>query len=132
MVAGAGLGASVLGGVTNLTSDTIAQNYALRKCKEADDKIKNDQERSANLERSETRLTNAIVFLTKEAEDSKTDITTIMKSASVTSKGMKVFSIVRNTVGFARAGYRGVGAVEWRLEEQLGKPVELSLLLGLV
>lgn len=67
MVAGAGLGTSVLGGVTNLTSDTIAQNYALRKCKEADDKIKNDQERSANLERSETELTNAIVFFDKRS-----------------------------------------------------------------
>lgn len=131
VVAGAGLGASVLGGVTNLTSDTIAQNYALRKCKEADDKIKNDQERSAELERSEKQLTDVIVFLTREAEASKSDITTIMKSAAVTTKGLKVFKIVRNTVGFARAGYRGVGAVGMAAGRAIGKASGALAIVGI-
>lgn len=58
-VAGAGFGASLLGGVGNITSDTIAKNYALRKCKEADDEIKADQKRSADLEHAEKQLTSA-------------------------------------------------------------------------
>lgn len=131
VVAGAGLGAGVLGGFTNLTSETIAQNYALKRCKEANDKIKNDQEKSAELERSEKKLTDVIVFLTKEAEASKSDVTTIMKSASVTTKGLKVFKIVQNTVGFARAGYRGVGAVGMAAGKALGKASGALAIVGI-
>lgn len=130
-VAGAGLGASVLGGVTNLTSDTIAKNYALRKCKEADDEIKEDQKRSANLERAENQLTDAIVILQNEADATQTDVTSLMKTACVTKQGLKVFKIVRTTVGLARAGYRGVGAVGMAAGKAIGRVSGAFAVIGI-
>lgn len=130
-VAGAGLGASVLGGVGNITSDTIAQNYALRKCKEADDEIKADQKRSADLEHAVKQLTSAIVILQNEAEATQTDVSTLIKGAFITRKGLQVFKIVQNTVGLARAGYRGIGAVGMAAGRAIGKASGALAVVGI-
>lgn len=54
-----------------------------------------------------------------------------MKTASVTKKGLKVFKIVRNTVGFARAGYKGVGAFGMAAGKVLGKAGRALAIVGM-
>lgn len=110
-VAGAGLGASFVGGATNLTSDTLAENFATRKCKEADDEIKADQERSKKLTDAEEKLTEAIIGLQKEADAMQIDIDTLLKIARkyVTKDALDVLKSGRRGAILARAGYRGFG-----------------------
>lgn len=121
VVAGIGAGVGAAGGVGNLGGDAIAKNYALKKCKEADDLIQDDENKSVNLEHAEAKLTEAIAILQKESDDTQTDTTTAMKKARVTKQGMKVFKIVQNTVKFARAGYGGVSAFGKAAGKVLGK-----------
>lgn len=106
----AGSVATVLGGVSNISSDTIAENYALRKCKEADDEFKADQKRSVDLEHAEKQLTSAIVFLQNEAEATQVDVSTLFKSALITKKGLQVFKVVEKTVKIARTSKSGLSA----------------------
>lgn len=133
VVAGAGLGASVLGGVTNLTSDKIAKNYALRKCKEADDEIKADQDRSNKLTDAEENLTKAIVDLEKKADATQIDISTLRKTARkiITRDGWKVIKSVRPCVILARGGYRGIGAVAMAAGRAIGKASGALVVVGI-
>lgn len=89
------------------------------------------KEKYVNLEHAEEKLTEAIVILKKESDATQTDISTIMKTASVTKKGLKVFKIVRNTVGFARAGYKGVGAFGMAAGKVLGKAGGALAIVGM-
>lgn len=131
VLAGVGAGVGAAGGVTNLTGDAISKNYALRRCKEAEDEIRDDQQKSADLEHAEATLTKAIVILKKEADATKTDISTIMKTASVTAKGMKVLKIVHKTVGFAKVGYKGVGAFGMAAGKAIGKASGALAVVGI-
>lgn len=77
-LAGVGAGVGAAGGVGNLAGDVISKNYALKKRNEADDLIQDDH--------AEEKLTEAIVILKKESDALQTDISTIMKTASVTKR----------------------------------------------
>lgn len=80
-LAGVGAGVGAAGGVGNLAGDVISKNYALKKRNEADDLIQDD-----HAEHAEEKLTEAIVILKKESDALQTDISTIMKTASVTKR----------------------------------------------
>lgn len=80
-LAGVGAGVGAAGGVGNLAGDVISKNYALKKRNEADDLIQDD-----HAEHAEEKSTEAIVILKKESDALQTDISTIMKTASVTKR----------------------------------------------
>lgn len=134
VVAGAGLGASVLGGLTNITSDTIAKNYALRKCKEADDEIKADKGRSDKLKNAEKKLAEAINDLQKKADATQIDIPSLHKivRSYITNDGLKVLKSVRPGVALARAGVRGIGAVAMAAGRAIGKVSGGLVVVGVV
>lgn len=54
VVAGVGAGVGAVGGFANLAGEKYAENYALNKCKEADDLLKDDEKKSVNLEQAES------------------------------------------------------------------------------
>lgn len=113
VVAGAGLAVGAAG--ANLV---ISKNYALRKCKEAEDQIQDDQKKSDNLKQAEETLTDAIHILNEEAGATMTDILTIVNTVN---RGIQVVKGVQKTVGLAKAGYKGVGGFGMAAGKALGK-----------
>ncbi|CAG2197003.1 unnamed protein product [Mytilus edulis] len=124
-----GVVAGVAGGITNLTSDKIKENYALSKLKEAEDIIYADQERSQKLEKAEQNMHEALVVLKGLADDSGTDIKVYLKTASGTSKTLNVAKIVEKTLKGVRGGIGGVTAGARAAGKLLGK---LSIGLAVV
>lgn len=85
-----------------------------------------------NLEHAEEKLTEAIVILKKESDATQTDISTIMKTASVTKKWYKISRSCETLLDLQERAIKVWVPLEWRLERYLAKPVELSPLLGWV
>lgn len=67
----------------------------------------------------------------REVEVLKLDIIIIMKSVVVIIKGLKVFKIVWNIVGFVRVGYRGVGVVGMVVGRVIGKVSGVFVIVGI-
>lgn len=131
VVAGVGAGVGIAGGLTNLTSDAIAKNFALKKCDEANTLIEHDQTKSLHLQKAEAKFTEAIVILKKEADATQTDILTILKATSATTLGLNVFKMARTTAGFVRAGYKGASAFGMAAGKALGKAGGAFAIVGI-
>lgn len=129
LVSVGGVIAGVAGGITNITSDKIKDNYALSKLKEAEDIIFADQQRSKRLEEAEQKMHDALVVLKGIADDTGTDITIYLKTASGTSKGVNIVRIAEKTLTGIRGGISGVTAGARAAGKVLGK---LSIGLAVV
>ncbi|XP_062600225.1 apolipoprotein L3-like [Saccostrea cucullata] len=128
---GAGIAAGVVlaGGITNLTSDQINKNYALRKCKESENIILGDQKRTTDLDEAvlqklwnvENRFTEALETLKEVAISTKKEIKTMLKTIK---RGKKVAQVMSKTARLVGKGGRGIGMTAGKL---IGKTAALAL-----
>ncbi|XP_062604318.1 apolipoprotein L3-like [Saccostrea cucullata] len=119
--AGIAAGVGLAGGITNLTSDQINKNYALRKCKEAENIILGDQKRTTDLDEAEKRFTEALETLKEVAKSTKKEIKTMLKTIK---RGKKVAQVMSKTARLVGKGSRGIGMTAGKL---IGKTAALAL-----
>lgn len=84
-----------------------------------------------NLEHAEEKLTEAIVILKKESDATQTDISTIMKTASVTKKWYKISRSCETLLDLQERAIKVWVPLEWRLDRVLGKAGGALAIVGM-
>lgn len=121
---GLAVGFGVAGGITNLTADQINQNYALSRCKDADDIIKSDLERSKNLGMAESHFLQAIQTSSDIAKSVGLDF---FKAVSKIQQGRKAVRVIANTAKVIGKGGRGFSSLGMTAGKALGKAGAFAL-----